>query len=142
MTSAQASRIIPARPERVFGAATRYDAMSDALPDYYAMSRTRSARGNVAVVDAQLVIAGQTWRFLARHTVDPPLRHEIAVIGGDGRGSRLVETYEALDNQTRLTITADIRRRRRLDLRAQISEAKLESWLDGLLEAIGRAALA
>ena len=142
MTSSSISKILPVDSARAFAAATQYDAMSESMPDYYTMSRVRSRRGNVSVVSAKIIVGGQEWSVLARHTEDPPKKHEVAIIGGDGRGSRIVETYEPLGGETRLTIEADMKRRRPVELRRALSPGDLKSWLDGLSGAIAHAARA
>ncbi len=140
MTSCTASRVIRARPERAFEVATQYDALPESMPDHYIVSETRSRRQNVSVVHARFMLAGRECNVLAKHTEYRPHSHEIAIIGGDCRGSRIVETYEPLGDSTRLTIRADIRRRRFFDLRASVSKRDLETWLYGIADSIERAA--
>lgn len=140
MTTCTTSRLIRAKQERAFEVATQYDAMSESMPEHYTISETRSRRGNVSVVRARFVLAGHTCSVLTKHTESRPRRHEIVIIGGDRRHSRIVETFEPVGELTRLTIEADIRRRRFFDLRTGISKRDLETWLKSVTDSIEHAA--
>ncbi|MDD9813647.1 MAG: SRPBCC family protein [Thaumarchaeota archaeon] len=140
MTECAASVRIRAPPARAFGVATAYDSLHDRLPRHYAMSRTRSRRGGVAVVQARMVVAGMEWSVMARHTEDAPRRHETAIIGGDGRGTTIVETYEGDGDTTVLTVRASIRRRGPLGVPLPVGRRGAQEWVSGLAAAIARAA--
>lgn len=114
--------------------------MRESMPAHYIISQTRSRRENVSVVHARFILASKECSVLAKHTEFRPHRHEIAIIGGDHKGSRIVETYESLGDSTRLTITAEIRRRRFFDLHTRISKKELCSWLESITDAIENAA--
>ncbi len=140
MTECAASVTIRAPRARAFGVATAYDSLKEALPLHYAMSRTRSRRGGVAVVQARMSVAGMEWSVMARHTEDAPRRHETAIIGGDGRGTTIVETYEADGEATVLTVRARIRRRGPLGMPLPVGRRRADEWVRGLAAAIARAA--
>ena len=140
MTTCTVSRIIHVKSERAFDVATKYDAMSESMPDHYVISETKSRRGDVSVVRARFILAGKQYNTLAKHTEHRPYKHEIKIIGGDWRGSYIVETYESLGNFTRLTLSADMGQRRFLILRSGISRKHLKSWLQSITSAIENAA--
>lgn len=114
--------------------------MHESLPNHYVISETKSRRGNVSVVRARLILAGKECSVLTKHVEHRPHKHEITIIGGDRRGSHIVETYEPFGDTTRLTITADIKRYKFFDLHVGISTKQLESWLEGIIDAIENAA--
>ncbi len=140
MTECSASVGVHASAARTFGVATAYDSLHETLPGHYSMSRTRSRRGNVAVVQARMSVAGSEWSVMARHTEDAPRRHEIAIIGGDGRGTTIVETYEEDGESTMLTIRADIRRSWPLGIPRMVKGGAANAWVAGLAAEIARAA--
>lgn len=140
LTERAASVTVRARAERAFGVATAYDSLHESLPRHYSMSRTRSRRGGVAVVQARMRVAGTEWSVMARHTEDAPRRHETAIIGGDGRGTTIVETYEARGDTTLLTVRARLRRRGPLGIPLPVRARGAEEWAGGLAAAIARAA--
>lgn len=140
MTRRAASVTARAPAGRAFGVATAYDSLHESLPLHYAMSRTRSRRGPVAVVQARMRVAGAEWSVMARHTEDAPRRHETAVIGGDGRGTVIVETYEARGDETVITVRASLRRRGPLGVPLPVRARAAEEWSAGLAAAIARAA--
>lgn len=122
--------------ERVFEVATRYDAMHESMPDIYSISETRSRRDNVSVVRAKIMLAETVCSVLAKHTEDRPNKHEMVIIGGDRRGSRIIETYNDLGDSTRVTIRADIQKRRFYNVSTGISKTQLEKWLERVLDSI------
>lgn len=140
MSGRAASVTIRAPAERAFGVATAYDSLHESMPCHYAMSRTRSRRGRVAVVQARMIVAGAEWSVMARHTEDAPRRHETAIIGGDGRGSTIVETYDGRGETTLLTVRASLRRRGPLGIPLPVPGGGADEWARGLAAAIARAA--
>ncbi len=102
-------KTVSAGRDRMFGVATDYEGLEAALPRYFPRIKIRSRRDNVAVVEQHLCIAGKKLIMMTKHIVTHPGTHEIVVIGGDAKGSRITETYEEAPHGTRVTFTADIR---------------------------------
>jgi coenzyme Q-binding protein COQ10 len=47
--------------------------------------------------------------MMTKHVKSPPNLHEIFVIGGDCKGSHIVEKYDSVPEGTKLTVEADLR---------------------------------
>jgi len=94
----------------------------------------------IGVVILPPVTEFYTSPVMARHTEDAPRRHETAIIGGDGRGTTIVETYEADGEATVLTVRARIRRRGPLGMPLPVGRRRADEWVRGLAAAIARAA--
>ena len=47
--------------------------------------------------------------MMTKHVATPPGLHEIFVIGGDGKGSHIIETYEQAGEDTKVTVHAKIK---------------------------------
>lgn len=113
------TRTVAAGPGTVFAAATDYEALPSALPRRFASVRVRSRRGDVSVVEQRVRLQGRNLVMMTKHVIDPPRRHEVFVIGGDARGSRITESYDEVAGGTLVTVDADIR----LGMVARIAEA-------------------
>lgn len=102
-------RTINAPRRRVFEIATDYAALERRLPEYFPSVRILSSRNETTVSEEHVILDGYELVMMARHTVRYPVQHTICVIGGDGRGSRIIQTYQEEDDMTRVTLEADMR---------------------------------
>ena len=103
-------RTVGAGRERVFGVATDYESLQGSLPQYFPSVRIRSSRDDVTVVEQHLRLSGRELVMMTKHVVRRPVLHEVFVIGGDAKGSRITERYDEVPGGTRITVEADIGR--------------------------------
>jgi coenzyme Q-binding protein COQ10 len=54
-------------------------------------------------------ISGKELVMMTKHVIQYPETHEVFVIGGDAKGSHIVEKYESVDEGTKITVDADIK---------------------------------
>ena len=101
------SIFIRAPLESVFEMATDYEAFPALMPKRFSYVKIRSRRGDVAVVEERLVVAGRTLHVLARHEAHGRT-HSISMLGGPARGSVFVEEYSETSNGTLMKIDARI----------------------------------
>ncbi len=109
MPKVRYEKIVRAERGRVFGIATDYESLQRTMPRYFPSVRVRSSRDNVTIVEEHVRLSGRELVVMAKHVVCHPSVHEVFVIGGDAKGSRIVERYEAIPGGTRITVDADIR---------------------------------
>lgn len=100
-------KIIKADRKKVFELATNYENFQKILPQYYPSIRIISTRGNVSVVEEHLQMGGRELVMMVKHVIDEPSLHEIFVIGGDTKGTHIINRYEHIPHGTKLTIEAD-----------------------------------
>lgn len=101
---------IRAGRQHAFDVAAYHAGLAASLPGYFASVRTRSRRGDVSVLEERLRLGGTELLMMVRHTSEPPAVHEMSVLGGDAKGSRIVERYEdAGECRTLLRVSADVR---------------------------------
>lgn len=101
---------IRAPPGPVFELATDYEAFPDLMPKRFAHVKVRSRRGQVAVVEERLVVAGRALHLLARHEARG-MTHSVSVLGGPARGSVFTEEYSESGNGTLMKMDARVRLR-------------------------------
>ena len=102
-------KIVKADRNRVFDIAANYEEFEKTLPQYFPSIRVRSRRDNVAVVEEHLRVAGKELVMMTKHVTTYPELHEVFVIGGDAKGSHIVEKYESIPEGTKITVDADIK---------------------------------
>lgn len=102
-------RIIKAPRDRVFDVAANYEKFETVLPQFFPSVRVRSKRGDVAVVEQHLRIAGKELVMMTRHVTKRPEQHDTFVIGGDAKGSHIAERYHSLKEETRVCVDADMK---------------------------------
>lgn len=81
-----------ARPH-AFGILSDHEGLAASLPGRFVAVRARSRRGCVSVLEERMRVGGAELLMTVRHTFEPPAAHEMAVLGGDARGSRIAEAY-------------------------------------------------
>ena len=102
-------KIVKAERNRVFDVAANYEEFEKTLPQYFPSIRVRSQRDNVAVVEEHLRVAGKELVMMTKHVTTYPELHEVYVIGGDAKGSKIIEKYEIVPEGTKITVDADIK---------------------------------
>ena len=102
-------KIIKADRNKVFEIATNYEEFQKKIPQYFTSIRIRSTRDNVTVIEEHLKLAGKELVMMTKHVTKYPETHEIFVIGGDAKGSRIVEQYESVSEGTKITVDANIK---------------------------------
>ncbi len=102
-------KIVKAERNKVFDIAANYENFQKTLPEYFTSIRVRSSRDNVAIVEEHVKISGKELVMMTKHVTQYPEIHEVFVIGGDVKGSHIVEKYESIDAGTKITVDADIK---------------------------------
>lgn len=114
MPSAEFKVAVRAGRSRTFEVASDHAGLAAALPGYFAAVRVRSRRGGVSVLEERLRLGGAELLMTVRHASEPPALHTMSVLGGDLKGSRIVERYEDAAGPggaaaTHIRVRADIR---------------------------------
>jgi coenzyme Q-binding protein COQ10 len=131
-------RIIKADRDRVFSVVTNYSDFQKTLPKYFPSIRVRSRRDNVAVVEEHMRIAGRELTMMTKHITKSPESHEMFVIGGDAKGSHIMERYESVQDGTKVTVMADIKLGRAIRIAGLFSRRKLNRDLEDMIDGFAR----
>jgi coenzyme Q-binding protein COQ10 len=102
-------KIIKAERQHVFDVVANYEGFEKILPQYFPSIRIRSVRENTAVVEEHLRLGDRELVMMTKHVTKYPEIHEVFVIGGDAKGSHIVEKYEKVPDGTKLVVDADIK---------------------------------
>lgn len=109
MPKVHLEKTIKAERQKVFDIVANYENFQNILPQYFPSIRVRSVRENVAIIEEHLRLGEKELVMMAKHVTKYPETHEVFVIGGDAKGSYIVEKYEKISEGTKLTMDADIK---------------------------------
>ena len=59
------------------------------------------------MVEEHIRIAERELVMMVKHVIDAPILHEIFVIGGDAKGTHIIQRYESILHGTKLTLEVD-----------------------------------
>ena len=102
-------KIVKADAERVFDLLTDLTSLQKTLPRYFPSVRTLSTRENVSIVEEHLMIAEKELVMMTKHIIDRSHTHDVYVIGGDAKGSHIVERYVPVGQGTKIIVSVDLK---------------------------------
>ena len=79
------------------------------IPQHYPSVRIRSMRGDVSVVEEHLILGDIELLIMAKHVFQKPILHEMTVIGGDAKGSKIKQEFIELENGTKVLVDVDLK---------------------------------
>ena len=124
----------------VFDIAANFKNFQKTLPKYFPSIRVCSIRGNVAVVEEHIRISGKELVMMTKHVTKYPELHEVFVIGGDAKGSHIIELYESVKEGTKITVKVDLKLRGPLKLAAFFGKAKIEKGFVKIMDEFAKIA--
>ncbi len=133
-------KIVKAERTVVFDIAANYKNFQKTLPKYFPSIRVRSVRDNVAVVEEHIRISGKELVMMTKHITKYPELHEVFVIGGDAKGSHIIERYESVKEGTKITVKADLKLRGPFKLAAFFGKAKIQKGFAKIMDEFAKIA--
>jgi coenzyme Q-binding protein COQ10 len=140
LTKIHFEKIVKAERKKVFDITTNYKQFQKTLPKYFPSVRIRSTRGNTAVVEEHIRIAGREFIMMTKHVTQYPETHEVFVIGGDAKGSHIVERYESIQESTKITVDADLKLTGILKIAALFGKDKIKKGLSKIMDEFAKIA--
>lgn len=93
----------------VFEIFSNFENYQRIIPQHYPSVRVRSMRGNVSVVEEHLILGDMELLIMAKHVSQKPILHEMIVIGGDVKGSRIKQEFIELEDATKVMVDVDLK---------------------------------
>ena len=134
LTKINFEKIVKAERNKVFDIAANYEQFQKIMPKYFPSIRVHSIRGNTAVVEEHVRVAGRELVIMTKHVTKYPELHEICVIGGDAKGSHIIERYESIKSGTKITVEADLNLRGSLRILAFFGKGKIKKALAKIMD--------
>ena len=133
-------KIIKADQKKVFEIAANFEEFQKTLPKYFPSINVKSSRDNVAVVEEHVRLAGRELVMMTKHVTKPPELHEVFVIGGDAKGSHIVERYESIPEGTKITVDADLKLKGKLKIAGFFGKSKIKKGFAKIMDEFAKIA--
>lgn len=134
MPKVHIEKIINAERHHVFDIVANFENFQNILPKYFPSVRIRSIRENTAVVEEHIRLGNREFIMMTKHVTKYPEKHEVFVIGGDAKGTHIVEKYEKVDGATKLTVDADIKFGGFLKILSVFSRKKIKTEFNEIID--------
>ena len=137
MTKITFERTISSDPKKVFDVISNFENYEKLLPNYYPLVRIKSVRDESSLVAEHLKLHDKEFVIMAKHFSDPPYRHEMRVVGGDIKGSYIIEKIIPFESQTKIIVEAEINTGKRFSILKNTDyEKALEDLYDEVVTVI------
>ncbi len=140
MTRINFEKIVKTERDKIFKIITDYEKLQKIIPLYFTSIRVISSRDNVTVIEEHLNLAGYELVMMTKHVKKFPEIHEIFVIGGDAKGSHIVEKYEKIPEGTKITVDADLKLRGPLKIVAYFAKSKISKGFSRIMDEFAKIA--
>ena len=138
MTKIIFEKIIKSDIEKVFEMISNFENFKELFPKYYPSIITKSVRDESSLVAEHLKLDDKEFVIMAKHFNDPPHRHEMRVVGGDIKGSYIVEELTSNQSETKIVVNAEINAKKRFGIALKNTNYKkaLEEMYDNIVRVI------
>ena len=94
-------KIIKSEPTKVFNILSQFENFERLLPAYYPSIVIKSIRDESSLVAEHLKLHNKEFIIMAKHFNEYPHRHEMRVVGGDIKGSYIIEKIIPMELKTK-----------------------------------------
>jgi coenzyme Q-binding protein COQ10 len=133
-------KIVRAERQHVFDIVANYENFEKILPQYFPSIRVRSVRDNTAVVEEHLRLGSRELVMMTKHVTKYPEVHEVFVIGGDAKGSHIVEKYEKIPEGTKMIVDANIKLKGIMVIAGALGKNKISSEFGKIIDEFAKLA--
>jgi len=108
MSKISFENMINADMQKTFDVLIDFRNFEKILPEYYSSITPKSIRDESSLVVEHLHLSGNEFVIMAKHFSKPPNLHETRVVGGDIKGSYIIEKISQCGHKTKLVVDAEI----------------------------------
>ena len=117
----------------VFEIFSNFENYQRIIPQHYPSVRIRSMRGDVSVVEEHLILGDVELLIMAKHVSQKPITHEMIVIGGDAKGSRIKQEFIELENGTKVLVDVDLKFKGKMKISVMFGKNNFKQDYDNVL---------
>ncbi len=119
--------------DAVFEIFSSFENYQRIIPKHFPSVRIRSMRENISVVEEHLVLGDVELLIMAKHVTQKPILHEIFVIGGDAKGSKIKQEFIELENATKILVDVDLKFKGKMRISAMFGKNNFKEDYDEML---------
>ena len=127
-------KIVKNNRNEVFEIFSNFENYQRIIPQHYPSVRIRSMRGDVSVVEEHLILGDLELLIMAKHVSQKPILHEIIVIGGDAKGSRIRQEFIELEKGTKILVDVDLKFKGKMKISAMFGKNNFKQDYDKILD--------
>ncbi len=102
-------KTVHAKRETVYEILSNYENYQKLFPQHFPSVRVRSVRENISVVEEHMNLGDKELVIMAKHITEEPVLHEVFVIGGDAKGSRIKQQFIEISEGTKIIVDVDLK---------------------------------
>jgi ribosome-associated toxin RatA of RatAB toxin-antitoxin module len=127
-------KIVQNNRNEVFEIFSNFENYQRIIPQHYPSVRIRSMRGDVSVVEEHLILGDLELLIMAKHVSQKPILHEVIVIGGDAKGSRIRQEFIELEKGTKILVDVDLKFKGKMKISAMFGKNNFKQDYDNVLD--------
>jgi len=127
-------KIVNSNRENVFEIFSNFENYQIIIPQHYPSVRIRSMRGGVSVVEEHLILGTMELLIMAKHVSQKPILHEMTVIGGDAKGSKIKQEFISLENGTKVLVDVDLKFKGKMKISVMFGKNNFKQNYDDVLD--------
>ncbi len=127
-------KIVKNNRNEVFEIFSSFENYQRIIPQHYPSVRIRSMRGDVSVVEEHLILGDLELLIMAKHVSQKPILHEIIVIGGDAKGSRIRQEFIELEKGTKILVDVDLKFKGKMKISTMFGKNNFKHDYDKILD--------
>ncbi len=127
-------KIVNKDRDTVFEIFSNFENYQKIISQHYPSIRIRSMRGDVSVVEEHLILGDMELLIMAKHVSQKPILHEIFVIGGDAKGSKIKQEFIQLENGTKVLVDVDLKFRGKMKISVMFGKNDFKHDYDNVLD--------
>lgn len=113
--------------EKIYETLTDFESFQQQLHDFFPSIRVISVRPNTTLAEQHIKLAEKELIVMAKHLTDKPTRHETLIVGGDIKGSRIVEKFQKTPHGTKISVSINLKTKGALRLPGIFNKNKFEN---------------
>ena len=127
-------KIVNNNRNEVFEIFSNFENYQRIIPQHYPSVRIRSMRGDVSVVEEHLILGNLELLIMAKHVSQKPILHEVIVIGGDAKGSRIRQEFIELEKGTKILVDVDLKFKGKMKISSMFGKNNFKQDYDEILD--------
>ncbi len=127
-------KIVKNNRNEVFEIFSNFENYQRIIPQHYPSVRIRSMRGDVSVVEEHLILGNLELLIMTKHVSQKPILHEVIVIGGDAKGSRIRQEFIELEKGTKILVDVDLKFKGKMKISTMFGKNNFKQDYDKVLD--------
>ena len=127
-------KTVHAKRETVYEILSNYENYQKLIPQHFPSVRVRSVRENISVVEEHMNLGDKELVIMAKHVTEKPVLHEVFVIGGDIKGSRIKQQFIDISEGTKIIVYVDLKLKGKMKMSSIFGKNKFEEDYSKILD--------